>query len=50
MDLINALPGYSSVNMVQHTVIEEAVFYADMTYSPIDWVDGDVIINCSYDL
>jgi hypothetical protein len=26
MDLINALPGNSSVNMVQHTTIDEAVF------------------------
>jgi hypothetical protein len=26
-DLINALPGNSSVNTVQHTTIDEAVFY-----------------------
>jgi hypothetical protein len=26
-DLINALPGNSSVNTVQHAIIEEAVFY-----------------------
>jgi hypothetical protein len=26
MDLINALPGISSVNMVQHTAIYEAMF------------------------
>jgi hypothetical protein len=27
-DLINALPGNSSVNTVQHAAIEEAVFFA----------------------
>jgi hypothetical protein len=26
-DLINALPGNGSVNMVQHAIIDEAVFY-----------------------
>jgi hypothetical protein len=36
MDLINALPGNSSVNMVQHTTIEEAVFSVDLTGMPID--------------
>jgi hypothetical protein len=35
-DLINALPGNSYVNMVQHATIEEAVFSVDPTDAPID--------------
>jgi hypothetical protein len=35
-DLINALPGNSSVNTVQHTTIEEAVFSVDPTEAPVD--------------
>jgi hypothetical protein len=35
-DLINGLPGNSSVNTVQHATIEEAVFSADLTNAPID--------------
>jgi hypothetical protein len=35
-DLINALPGNSSVNTVQHATIEEAVFSVDPTDAPID--------------
>jgi hypothetical protein len=35
-DLINALPGNSSVNTVQHAIIEEAVFSIDPTDAPID--------------
>jgi hypothetical protein len=39
-DLSNALPGNSSVNTVQHATIEEAVFSADPTDAPIDWLDS----------
>jgi hypothetical protein len=41
------LPGNSSVNTVQHTTIEEAVFSVDMTDAPIDWLDSDYVI-CVY--
>jgi hypothetical protein len=41
MDLINALPGNSSVNTVQHTTIQEAVFSVDLTDVPIHWLDSD---------
>jgi hypothetical protein len=47
MDLINALPGNSSVNMVQHATIEEAVFSVDPTDAPIDWPVSDHVI-CVY--
>jgi hypothetical protein len=47
MDLINALPGNSSVNTVQHATIEEAVFSVDPTDAPIDWLDNDHVI-CVY--
>jgi hypothetical protein len=40
-DLLNALPGNSSVNTVQHATIEEAVFSVDPTDAPIDWLDSD---------
>jgi hypothetical protein len=46
-DLINALPGNSSVNTVQHVTIEEAVFSVDRTDAPIDWLDSDHVI-CIY--
>jgi hypothetical protein len=46
-DLINALPGNSSVNMAQHGIIEEAVFSVDLTDAPIDWLDSDHVI-CVY--
>jgi hypothetical protein len=39
-DLINTLPGNSSVNMVQHATIEEAVFPIDVTDAQIDWLDS----------
>jgi hypothetical protein len=48
MDLINALPGYSSVNSVQHATIEEAVFSVDPTDAPIDWLDSDHVICVDY--
>jgi hypothetical protein len=46
-DLINALPGNSSVNTVQHATIEEAVFPQDPTDVPIDWLDSDHV-KCVY--
>jgi hypothetical protein len=46
-DLVNALPGNSSVNTVQHATIEEAVFYADPTDALRDWLDSDHMI-CVY--
>jgi hypothetical protein len=46
-DLINALPGNSSVNTVQHATVEEAVFSVDPTDMPIDWLVSDHVI-CVY--
>jgi hypothetical protein len=46
-DLINALPGNSSVNAVQQATIEEAVFSVDPIDVPIDWLDSDHMI-CVY--
>jgi hypothetical protein len=46
MDLINALPDDSSVNMVQHAT-EEAVFSVVPTDAPTDWLDRDHVI-CVY--
>jgi hypothetical protein len=46
-DSINALPGNSSVNTVQHTTTEEAVFSLDKTDMPIDWLDNYHVI-CVY--
>jgi hypothetical protein len=43
-DLINALPGNSSVNTVQNATIEEAVFSVDPTYAPIDWLHSDHVV------
>jgi hypothetical protein len=43
-DLINALPGKSSVNTAQHATIEEAVFSVNQTNEPIDWLDSDHVI------
>jgi hypothetical protein len=52
MDLINALPGNSSVNTVQHATIEEAVFSVDPTDVPMDWLDNDHVVfivgECSF--
>jgi hypothetical protein len=45
-DLINALPGNSSVNTVQQATIE-AVFSVDPTEAPIDWLNSDHVI-CVY--
>jgi hypothetical protein len=42
--LINALSGNGSVNTVQHTTIEEAVFSIDPTDEPIDWLERDYVI------
>jgi hypothetical protein len=46
-DLMNALPGNSSVNAVQHVTIEEAVVSVDPTDSPTDWLDSHHVI-CVY--
>jgi hypothetical protein len=46
-DLINALPGNSSVNTVQVATIQESVFSVDSTDAPIDWLDSDHVI-CVY--
>jgi hypothetical protein len=43
-DLINALPGNSSVNTVQHATIEKAVFSVDPTDATIDWLDSDHVM------
>jgi hypothetical protein len=47
MDLINALPGNSSVNTIQHATIEEAVFSVDPTDTATDWLDSNHVI-CVY--
>jgi hypothetical protein len=44
MELINALPGNSCVNTVQHATIEEAVFSVNPTDAPIDWLNSDHMI------
>jgi hypothetical protein len=46
-DLINALPGNSSVNTVQHAGIEEAGFSVDPTDAPIGRLDSHHVI-CVY--
>jgi hypothetical protein len=46
-DLINALLGNSSVNTVQHSTIEEAMFSVDRIDAPIDWLDIDHVV-CVY--
>jgi hypothetical protein len=43
-DLINALPGNSSVNKVQHARIEEVVFSVDPTNALIGWLDSDMCL------
>jgi hypothetical protein len=43
-ELINALPGNSSVNTVQQGTIEEAVLSVDPTDAPIDWLDSDHVM------
>jgi hypothetical protein len=48
-DFINALPGSSSVNTVQHTAVEDTVFSVDLTDAPIDWLDSDHVI-CVYSM
>jgi hypothetical protein len=47
INLINALSGNSSVNIVQHATIEEAVISVDPTTAPIDWLDSDHVM-CVY--
>jgi hypothetical protein len=46
-DLINALPGNSSVITVQHATIEQAVFSVDPTDAAIVGLDSDHVI-CVY--
>jgi hypothetical protein len=46
-DLINVLPGNSSVNTVQHATIEEALFSVEPTDAPIKWLDINHVI-CVY--
>jgi hypothetical protein len=41
MDLVNALPGNSSVNTVQHATIDEPVFSVGLTDAAIDWLGSD---------
>jgi hypothetical protein len=43
-DLINALPGNSSVNTVQHATTEEAVFSVDPIDASMEWLDSDHVI------
>jgi hypothetical protein len=47
MDLISALPANSSVNIVEHATIKEAVFSVDLTDMPIDRLGSDYMI-CVY--
>jgi hypothetical protein len=46
--LISALPG-NAVKMVQHAIMEEAVFCVDPTNAPIGWLDSDHVmyVYCS---
>jgi hypothetical protein len=46
MDLINALPGNSFVNTMQHATIEKAVF-SRSDQRAIDWLDSDHVL-CVY--
>jgi hypothetical protein len=43
-ELINALPGNSSINTVQYATIEEAVFSVDPIDALIDWLDSDHVM------
>jgi hypothetical protein len=42
--LIHVLPGNSSVNMVQHATVEEAVFSVELTDVPVDWQDSNHVM------
>jgi hypothetical protein len=44
---VTVLPGNSSVNTVQHTATEEAVFSVHPTDAPTDWLDSGHVI-CVY--
>jgi hypothetical protein len=46
-DLINVLPGNSSVNTVQHATTEKVMFSVDPTDAPLDRLDSDCVI-CVY--
>jgi hypothetical protein len=43
-DLMNAMPGNSSVKMVQYATIKEAELSVDMTDAPIEWLVNDHVI------
>jgi hypothetical protein len=43
-NLMNVLPGNSSINTVQHTTIEEAELSVGSTDAPIDWLDSDHVV------
>jgi hypothetical protein len=43
-DLVKAFPGNSSVKMVHHATIEEAVFSVGPTDAPLYWLDSDHVI------
>jgi hypothetical protein len=45
--LINALPGKSSVNQVQHATVEGTLFSVDLIDAVVDWLDSDHVI-CVY--
>jgi hypothetical protein len=47
-NLINSLPGKNSLNTVQHTTIEEALFSVDLINALIDWLDRDHVIRVYY--
>jgi hypothetical protein len=42
-DFVKALPDNSSVNTVQHTTIEEAVFSSDPTDAPMNWLNRAIV-------
>jgi hypothetical protein len=46
-DLINELPGNISVNKIQHTTTEEAVFSVVPTDAPTGWLDSSHVV-CVY--
>jgi hypothetical protein len=43
-DLINALPGNSSVNMVQHATIDDAVFSMSSARCPVLVADNELAV------
>jgi hypothetical protein len=43
-DLINTLPGNSSISTVQQATLEEAVFSENPTEEPIDWLYNNPVL------